>query len=196
MTPDDRDARQDAGDITLLLQAVRGGDRDAEARLIDAVYADLRRLAASGLRNRPDTAGPTSLVHEAWLRLGLTRADFDDRRHFFGAAARAMRQALVDRYRHRQRLKRGASLAVDAELDALAATAGLPAVDLFALEDARRALEALDARMAQIVQLRFFAGLSVEETAAALAVSERTVKREWNIARAWLYQRIAEPPDR
>jgi RNA polymerase sigma factor (TIGR02999 family) len=182
------------GDITMLLHAVRAGGAAAEAELVEAVYADLRRLAASRLRVQADTAGPTALVHEAWQRLGLASAEFDDRRHFFGAAARAMRQALVDRHRRRHRHKRDAALAADADLDALAATSGVPALDLVALDDALTALERQDERMAQIVQLRFFAGLSVAETAEVLGVSERTVKREWNVARAWLYQRLGEPP--
>jgi RNA polymerase sigma factor (TIGR02999 family) len=179
-------------DITRLLHAVRSGESRAEADLADAVYQELHRLAASRLRHeRGDlTAGPTALVHEAWLRLGLLEADFADRRHFFGAAARVMRQALVDRHRRQHGQKRGHRRADDIALDTLAATVALPPVDVLALDEALTALEAVDERMAQIVQLRFFAGLSVDETAAALAVSDRTVKREWNVARAWLYQRL------
>lgn len=179
-------------DITLLLQAVRRGGAAAENDLVAAVYAELRALAAARLRGdrAGDTLGPTALVHEAWLRLGLSRADFADRRHFFGAAARVMRQALVDRHRLHLRRKRDQHLPEDAGLEALAAATQLPPLDLLALDEALDELAAVDERMAKIVQLRYFAGLSVEETAAALEVSERTVKREWNVARAWLYQRL------
>lgn len=179
-------------DITGLLHAVRQGATDAEADLVGAVYAELRTLAASRLRGERSgiTLGPTALVHEAWLRLGLSQADFADRRHFFGAAARVMRQALVDRYRRDVRRMRQLHVHDDEVLAALTATAAPADVDLVALDEALDALEQLDARMAKIVQLRYFAGLSVAETAVALEVSERTVKREWNVARAWLYQRL------
>lgn len=179
-------------EITVLLQAVRSGAVSAESDLATAVYRELRQLAAARLRQdrAGDTVGPTGLVHEAWLRLGLTGADFRDRRHFFGAAARVMRQVLVDRHRHRHSQKRDHQRADSDALERLAATMPLPPIDLLALDEAMQALDAVDARMAQIVQLRYFAGLSVPETAALLEVSERTVKREWNVARAWLYQRL------
>lgn len=134
--------------------------------------------------------GPTALVHEVWLRLGVDAAQFEDRRHFFGAAARAMRQVLVDQYRHRRRAKRAHARDAGVDLDGIPEASALPPTDLLALDEALVALEALDARMAEIVQLRFFAGLSVEETAVALDVSDRTVKREWGVARAWLCQRL------
>lgn len=179
-------------DVTVMLQAVRQGTAGAEAELIAAVYTQLRTLASARLRGERGgaTIGPTALVHEAWLRLGLANADFADRHHFFGAAARVMRQALVDRHRRNVRRQRSKHLHDDAALATIAAATQLPAVDLLALDEALDALERLDARMAQIVHLRFFAGLSVAETAAALATSERTVKREWSVARAWLFQRI------
>ena len=195
---DDSTAARPERDITLLLQSVRNGGAAAEQELVEAVYAELRQLATARLRGdrAGDTTGPTALVHEAWLRLGLPKAAFDDRRHFFGAAARAMRQALVDRHRQRNRQKRLHRLAGDAELDDIAASLPLPPIDLLALDEALTALEAIDGRMVQIVHLRYFAGLSVEETASALEVSERTVKREWNVARAWLYQRLGMNADR
>jgi RNA polymerase sigma factor (TIGR02999 family) len=179
-------------DITVLLQAVRGGGATAQEELVQAVYQELKRLAGARLRGQQpgQTFGPTALVHEAWLRLGLDAGQFEDRRHFFGAAARAMRQVLVDRYRHHHRAKRAHEIADGADVAAIAASTGLPPADLVALDEALHELEAVDARMAQIVQLRFFAGLSVEETAAALEISERTVKREWSVARAWLFQRL------
>lgn len=179
-------------DITTLLRAVRAGGERAQDELVAAVYGELRRLAQARLRGeRADqTLGATALVHEAWVRLGLGDADFDDRSHFFGAAARVMRQVLVDRYRRRHRQKRAHEVSPADPADLLAATVALPQVDLLALDEALDRLAAVDERMARIVQLRFFAGLSVEETGAALGVSERTVKREWNVARAWLFQRI------
>ncbi|MCC7395756.1 MAG: sigma-70 family RNA polymerase sigma factor [Planctomycetes bacterium] len=188
------DTAEPPRDITGLLRAARD-DAGAADDLAAAVYAELRRLAVTRLRGdrAGDTLGPTGLVHEAWLRLGITDAEWNDRCHFFGAAARVMRQVLVDRHRHRHRHKRAHELAPDAAVEAIAATAALPAVDLLALDEALDQLEALDARMASIVHLRFFAGLSVEATAAALDISARTVKREWNVARLWLYQRIGEP---
>lgn len=181
-----------AADITVLLQSLRQGAPGAADDLLAVVYQQLRALAASRLRGERAgvTHGPTALVHEAWLRLGLDRADFADRRHFFGAAARVMRQALVDKHRRRKSRQQELHVHDDEALATLAAEPGLPVDDLLALDEALVALEQRDERMAQIVQLRYFAGLSVEETAAALEVSERTVKREWNVARAWLYQRI------
>lgn len=177
-------------DITRLLGEVRVGAVGAEERLVGVVYHELRQLAASRLRGErgPVTVGPTALVHEAWLRLGLTRADFEDRAHFFGAASRVMRQALVDRARRRKR--REPERGPDDGLAEVAATTAVPAVDLLAIDEALQALEQLDERMARIVQLRYFAGLSVEETAGALGLSERTVKREWNVARSWLAHRL------
>ncbi|MBL8752733.1 MAG: sigma-70 family RNA polymerase sigma factor [Planctomycetes bacterium] len=179
-------------DITLLLRAVHDGAHGAEDELVGAVYAELRRLAQSRLHGDRAgfTLGPTALVHEAWLRLGLADAGFTDRHHFFGAAARVMRQVLVDRHRRQHRQKRAHAEQDDVALDAIAAATELPPVDLVALDQALDELEALDARLAKIVQLRFFAGLSVEETAAALDVSPRTVKREWGVARLWLFQRM------
>lgn len=186
------------GDITLMLRAVREGGAAAESDLVAAVYCELRRLADSHLRKERlgHTLEPTALVHEAWLRLGLSNADFADRRHFFGAAARVMRQVLVDRHRHQHRHKRDHVAQGDDALVAIADATHLPAVDLLALDEALDQLEALDARMAKIVQLRFFAGLTVAETADALECSERTVKREWGVARLWLFQRIESGPGR
>lgn len=185
-----RPSAASSDDITRLLGEVRGGAAGAEDRLVEVVYQELRQLAASRLRGErgPVSVGPTALVHEAWLRLGLVRADFVDRGHFFGAAARVMRQALVDRARRRNR--REQQRVPDSALAEVAAAAAVPAVDLLALDEALQALEQLDERMARVVQLRYFVGLSVEETAAALELSERTVKREWNVARSWLGHRL------
>ena len=136
------------------------------------------------------TLQPTALVHEAYLRLvGDENVEWQNRAHFFGAAARAMRRILIDRARYHAREKRGGGRerepldAVDVELESRS-------VDLVALDEALVELEKRDPRMAEIVQLRFFGGLGVEEAAASLGVSERTIKREWSVARAWLYQRL------
>jgi len=190
-TPEPRDGN---GDVTRLLLAVRQGAAGAETALADAVYQDLRQLAGARMRQERDqvTLQATALVHEAWLRLRRSAADFEDRRHFFGAAARVMRQILVDRYRRRHARGGGDPPADAAPLDELeiAAAPALAEVDLIALDEALATLETRDPRMAQIVQLRYFAGLSVDETAAALELSARTVKREWAVARAWLFQRM------
>lgn len=151
--------------VTRLLQAVRAGTTGAADELLAAVYGELRTLARARMRGESPhgTLQATALVHEAWLRLRGSECDFDDRRHFFGAASRVMRQLLVERYRRRHRHKHGgdaqfAGPVADIEIEA---APELAAVDLVALDDALTALEQQDPRMAQIVQLRFFGGLSV-----------------------------------
>jgi RNA polymerase sigma factor (TIGR02999 family) len=186
---------RDESDVTRLLRAVEAGAEGSEAALLDVVYRDLRSIAQAAVRGerRSSTLQATALVHEAWLRLQRTSPQYVDRRHYFRAAARVMRQLLIERYRRRQRLKRGGGAEPLDELDELAIEepSELAGVDLLSLDEALSALEERDPRMAQIVHLRFFAGLSVEESAAALEVSPRTVKREWAVARAWLFQRMA-----
>jgi RNA polymerase sigma factor (TIGR02999 family) len=155
------------------------------------VYGELRRLAASYLRSeRPDhTLQPTALVHEAYLRLVDQATDWRNRAHFFGIAAQMMRRILVDHARRRQASKRDPErLRVAASAAEAASSDNAP--DLLALDAALEALERLDARQAKIVELRFFAGLSVEETAEVANVSTATVKREWRTARAWLRREI------
>jgi len=169
--------------------------RDEELdRLFPLVYDELRTLARAQLRReRADhTLQPTALVHEAWLRLlGDDRPPWTDRRHFFRAAAEAMRRILVEHARKRNRLKRGGRQ-VRVELGAGNEPAGWDDLDgLLALDEAIRRLESQDPQAAEVVRLRFFAGLSVEEAAAATGLSERTVKREWAFARAWLYDALA-----
>ena len=176
-------------DVTLLLEAVRKGSDGAHDALLAAVYAELRQLAGAKMRaERAQTLQATALVHEAWLRIRNSTGGFEDRRHFFGAAARVMRQILVERFR---RSRSRPSLDDRGDPLDVAGVPELEALDLVALDEALDALETHDERMAQIVQLRFFAGLSVEDTAAALAISARTVKREWAVARAWLYRRMS-----
>ncbi|HEY1253043.1 MAG TPA: sigma-70 family RNA polymerase sigma factor [Thermoanaerobaculia bacterium] len=182
-------------EVTALLRDWSGGDRAALERLMPLVYAELRKLAASYLRNeRPDhTLQPTALVHEAYLRLVDQRGvNWQNRAHFFGIAAQMMRRILVDHARRRQAAKR------DAAALRLQVTDGDGARDpeLLALDEALSGLESLDARQARIVELRFFGGLTVEETAEVAGLSPATVKREWRTARAWLAREIrsAEGP--
>ena len=181
-----------SGDITTLLKAWRGGDAHALERLTPIVYDHLRRLGRQYARNeRADLRGAaSSLVHEAYLRLVDARAlDWQYRAHFFAVSARIMRRILVDAARVRRSLKRGGAFQradppSGFDMDALP----LPqrAKELCALDDALGLLAAQDPRRAQVIELRFFGGLSVEETAEALGVSPQTVMRDWRLARAWL----------
>ncbi|MCG8459148.1 MAG: ECF-type sigma factor [Holophagales bacterium] len=155
-----------------------------------AVYDELRRLARRHVRRDADTLQPTALVHEAYLRLACDpRVVERGRSYFFAAAARAMRQILVDHARRRSRLKRGGDEGPltletgDGEVDAVA-------LDLLDLHRALGVLERLEPRQARVVECRYLAGLEVEETAAALGISPRTVKRDWRLARAWLFREL------
>lgn len=180
-------------DVTRLLGELRQGSPDAEGKLAPLVYRQLHRLAAGYMRReRPDhTLQPTALVNEAYLRLvSQEQTDWQDRAHFFGVAARLMRQILVDHARARQAGKRGGliqKLPLDGALDFSPARSR----ELIELDNALRSLERLDLRQSRIVELRFFAGLTVEETAEVLGISPRTVKRDWNVARAWLYGELS-----
>lgn len=178
------------GDITALLKDWSGGDREALERLMPAVYGELRRLAAAHLRSeRPDhTLQPTALVHEAFLRLqGQRSVSWANRSHFFGIAARIMRRILVDHARRRNALKRDAAALRLADGEE---TVSDRAPELIALDRALTSLEALDPQQARVVELRFFGGMTVEETAEAAGISPATVKREWRTARAWLRREI------
>jgi RNA polymerase sigma-70 factor (ECF subfamily) len=168
-------------------------DEDARAQFA-RVYDELRRLAAAALRNeRPDhTLQPTALVHEAYLRLAdLPGNAWKDRTHFLALASRAMRRILVDHARTRKALKRGSGQveALD-DLD-IPFVDPAPTVDVVLLDTALNRLGSLDPRQARIVELRFFGGLSVEETAAVVGASARTVKRDWQLARAWLRREMS-----
>lgn len=179
-------------DITAILREI-DGDESAAARLMPLVYDELRRLADSYLRReRPDhTLQPTALVNEAYLRLvDQTRASLRDRSHFFAVAARQMRRVLVDHARRHDAEKRGGG-ARRVSLDEAVDQAQDPRdLDLVALDAALDKLAELDARQARIVELRYFGGLTVEETAEALGVSATTVKDDWQSARAWLRREI------
>ena len=176
-----------------LVDRARAGDEQALASLLPVVYDELRRVAAAYLRReRPGaTLQPTALVHEAYVRLFQdARLSWSTRAHFIGIAARSMRQILIERARARQAVKRGGGR-VRVTLDPGAIPAPGDTLDLEALDDALTRLSAFDADLARIVDLRFFGGLSVDETAEALGVSPATVKRRWSLARAWLHRELA-----
>lgn len=179
--------------VTRILEAVRTGDPGAPERLLDLVYEELRRLARSRLaRERPgQTLQPTALVHEAYLRLFAGQEPrWENRSHFFGAAAEAMRRILIERARRHSRLKRGGSRErVTLDEDATAQEGG-DAEELLALDLALDRLEQRDPVMARVVALRYFAGLTVEETADTLDMAPRTVNRHWLAARAWLQREM------
>jgi RNA polymerase sigma factor (TIGR02999 family) len=179
--------------ITDLLAAARGGDPDASEAVARAVHGELRTLAANYLRReRPDhTLQPTALVHEAYLRLlGQAQVEWQNRSHFFGIAAQAMRRLLVDHARRNSAARRDGGVAVT--LDDGLVSGDVAAYDVLGVHEALNALAKLDARQAQIVELKFFVGLSLEEIAAVVEVSVATVSREWAMARAWLQQELAD----
>ena len=189
--------------VTELLRAWGAGDAKASDSLVPLVYAELRRQARLALRREGEghTLQPTALVHEAWLRLGDQHAaHWESRTQFFAIAAQMMRRVLLDHARTRHALKRGGG-AVQVTLggaDAASATSGAPAgegapldaVDLIALDDALERLATLDPQKARLVDLRYFAGLSIPEAAAVLGVSTATLGREWAIARMWLRREL------
>jgi RNA polymerase sigma factor (TIGR02999 family) len=186
----------DAGAVTRILAGLRGADREESLnRLFPVVYTELRAAARAQLRfERADhTLQATALVHEAYLRLlGGAYPSWNDRRHFFRAAAEAMRRILVEHARRRGRVKRGGN-PVRISLSDVDSAAQHDPAEILALDAAIRRLEEHDPTAVDVVRLRFFAGLSVEETARTLDLSERTVKREWAFARAWLYDALGGP---
>jgi RNA polymerase sigma-70 factor, ECF subfamily len=182
----------DVGDISNLLRAWSGGDQNALEMLTPVVYGELRRLARRYMRReRPGhSLQTTALLNEAYLRLvDYKRMQWQNRAHFFAVSAQLMRRILVEHAR-RHNLKRGVGLQ-QVSLDEAAVMGGGRTTDLVALDDAMRALEQLDPRKVQVVEMRFFGGLSVEETAEVLKVSAVTVMRDWSTAKAWLYRELA-----
>ena len=180
-------------DITQMLIDWSNGNREALDRLIPVVYAELRRQAARHLRReRPGhTLQTTALINEAYLRLvDQKNVRWQNRAHFFAVAARMMRRILVDHARSHRRAKRGGSAARLPLEEALAVAAEKSSVDLLALDEALERLAAVDARQGQVVELRYFGGLSIEETAEALGVSPATVKNDWNVSKAWLRREL------
>jgi RNA polymerase sigma-70 factor (ECF subfamily) len=181
-------------DITGLLLAWGGGDRAALDRLVPLVYQELRRLAHRQMRRERggDTLQTTALVNEAYLRLvDYNRVRARDRSHFLCIAAQAMRRILIERARRRRSDKRGSG-AQKVSLDEAAGVSAEPAADLVALDDALHALAAIDLTKARLVELKYFGGLTTEETAEALGVSTATVERDWRTARIWLHREISK----
>ena len=179
-------------EVTRILEAIVGGEPAAVERLLPLVYDELRRLAAAKLVHeaKGQTLQATALVHEAYLRLlGGTDPHFETRGHFFSAAAEAMRRILIDRARSKGRQKRGGG-ARRLELNELDLAAPPPDDDLLALDEALSKLEAEDPVKAELVKLRFFAGLTDEQAATALGISRATAARYWSFARAWLFHEI------
>ena len=181
-------------DVTLILAAIDGGDPRAAEQLLPLVYAELRRLAAQRLaQEKPgQTLQATALVHEAYLRLVGTRDSqhWNSRGHFFAAAAEAMRRILVEQVRRKKRIRHGGELQ-RIDLDDQLAVSDAAGRNLLALDEALERLSVDQPEAAQVVKLRYFAGLTIEETAAALQLSVRTVNRHWAYARAWLYQQLS-----
>jgi RNA polymerase sigma factor (TIGR02999 family) len=187
-----------AGQVTQLLKCWSQGDQEALGRLMPVVYAELRRLARRQMaRERPDhTLQVTALVHEAYLRLlDVRQVDWQDRAHFLALSAQMMRRILVDAARARHYQKReGEAWKVPLQEELLIPSE--PRADLVALDDALKGLAGVDPRKSQVVELRFFGGLTVEETAEALQLSPRTVMREWSLAQAWLYRELSKNSDK
>ncbi len=182
------------GEITQLLIAARGGSDDALAQLMSVVYDELRSMAHRQLnRRRPSqTLNTTALVHEAYLKLAhQPQADFEDRSHFLAVAAVCMRHILVNYARDAAAKKRGGDYG-RVDLDRAGLSVDARALEILDLDEALTDLAKLDERLGKLVELRFFGGLTVNETASALGLSERTVKRDWRKARAYLYRALSE----
>jgi RNA polymerase sigma-70 factor, ECF subfamily len=186
-------------DVTLILQEWGAGDKDAHDRLMPFVYNELRRLARHYLQNeRADhTLQPTALVHEAYLRLiDQRRVNWQNRAHFYGVAAQLMRRILVDHARAHSAEKRGGGLA-NVELDEAGSfPQQQKGIDLIALDEALERLTKFDKRKSRVVEMRFFGGLSEEEIAEVLQVSTKTVIRDWQMAKLWLYSELANTPSK
>lgn len=182
------------GEITLLINKAKGGDKDALDRLLPMVYEELRKIASSFLRRefQQQTLQTADLVHEAYIRLVGQDISWQNRSHFFGIAANAMRQILVDFARRRKADKRGGDLTrVSLSENVLVADGSFDVI--LELDEALDQLQKIDTRLGRVVELRYFSGLTVEETAEVLSVSPRTVKSDWNFARAWLHRTIGSP---
>lgn len=179
--------------MTTLLGAWSDGDREAQGRLLPVIYDELHRMAEACFRRQSPahTLQPTALVHEAFMRLERHRdVRWRDRAHFFAVAAMAMRQILVNHAKGRRRHKRGGDCRRIVLDDGVVSLDGRSNLDLVALDEALRELSTFDVRKARVVELRFFAGLSIQEAAEALRISVATVKREWSLARAWLLREL------
>ena len=183
-------------DVTRMINAIQDGDPDASEELLPLVYGELRRLATQKMANERagHTLQPTALVHEAYLRL-VNPADsdqhWDGRGHFFAAAAEAMRRILVESARRKYRKKRGGDRR-QTTLDESMLTTGAPPDEILAVDEALERLEEESPKLAQVVKLRYFAGLTVAETAAVMAISTSSVDRQWAGAKAWLFRELDE----
>lgn len=191
------DAALSPAEITRVLHDWKAGQQDAADRLIPIVYRELKALASRQLARewRMNHLQTTEIVNEACVKLlGQHAVDWQNRGHFFAIAAQLMRRILVDHARHSQRDKRGGAVVhvglAAAEAEAEAPSSPLDRVDILALHTALEALEAIDPGQARIVELRFFGGLTIEETAASLDISTATVKRDWAMAKSWLYREL------
>ena len=184
-------------DLTRILNAIRDGDAHAGGELLSAVYAELRKIAAAQMaREKPGhTLRPTALVHEAWLRLvdADGNACFENRAHFFSVAAEAMRCILIDDARRKLTARHGGGQRLES-LDGIEIAAPDTDERVLVVHEALELLAAVDAEKAEVVKLRYFVGMSVEETAEALGLGERTVRRHWTFARAWLFDAIQQGP--
>jgi RNA polymerase sigma factor (TIGR02999 family) len=185
-----------SGHVTTLLRAWQAGDDEAYRKVSEILYHDLRRQAARCMRRAysTDALQTTELLHDAFIRLaGANQVNWQDRKHFLAVAGQTMRRVLVDLARERAAAKRGAG-AVTVPLESGVPADGPPLVDLLALERALDKLTMLDARKVRVVELKFFAGLTVEEIAGVLGVSPDTVARDWRMARTWLFRELDAPP--
>ncbi len=196
MQPNDS-CEPEASDISRILAAVNLETPGAESRLLDVVYAELRRIAAAHLRkeNSDQSLTPTALVNEAYLRLfgASSGGQWNSRGHFFSAAARAMRQILIDHARRKHRLKRGGDrLAIDLDVDQVLAFTSTTSDELLALDEALKTLELEDPQLVRLVELRFFNGHTIQETAEILGISVRTVNRSWQYAKTRLWNMLNE----
>lgn len=179
-------------EITKLLRQAEAGEPQRLAAVVEALYPELRRLAAARLRGHESTFTPTALVNEFYLRLGAGGPlSLVDRRHFFAAAAKAMRWIVVDHARRRHAEKRGGGISPVTLSERL--VAGAESAEVLALHEGLEALDQVNPRQREVVELRYFIGLEFAEVAELLACSERTAKREWERARAFLYAQLAEP---
>lgn len=180
-------------DFTQTLERAQSGDPQAAEDLLPLVYHELRKLAAARLADEApgQTLQPTALVHEAWLKLGGSNQDWNNRGHFFAAAAEAMRRILIDRARKRNRLRHGAGME-RINLDSVDLAATTDDGTLLQLDEALVKLTAEEPDKAALVKLRFFSGLSIPDAAKALGISEATAKRHWAYARAWLYCELTQ----
>ena len=182
------------GEITQFLQGIEKGDPDATDRLLALVYDELRQLAAAKMAREPSgqTLQATALVHDAWIRLGGdAQPTWQNRAHFFGAAAEAMRRILVDRARKKRAIRHGGDL-IRADIDEINPAGPVVDEQILAVHEALDELGKVDARKAELVKLRYFVGMTITEASEILGISEPTAKRWWRYSRAWLYREIQE----